>query len=899
MDEGKISEIKSRIDVIGFYSRYVTWVNKSGANWQAKCPFPDHEDKDPSFSVEVSSGRFICFGCKKHGHDVISFYEQIEHCDFDTAIRKLAEEAGVEIPPKKKGKGRGRPKGSTSKPHLNEETIDSFHNALSIDAIEYLNSRGITNEIIQKHKIGQYREYLVFPIRRKNIPHNYKFKHLTEKRIWQLSEKDIGHNPIWVFPEPDQDAEEILLCEGEIDALNAIGVGFNATTITGGAGTWRDEFLDFFRSRKVFICYDIDESGKKGVKKVGQHISNVAKETRIVKLDLDPEKYPTGDLNDYFVKEGKTKNDLLQLMKDSEFSVVVPETVSVVEDDGCYFSTETDKHGNIKYDRITNFTIRLHCKYKMQNGDIVRSVRFVHSDGKRISEPLMMSSDDMSTIRGFKNFCFRFGDNIYEGNEKNLTDIWYLVLAQDPQSRVVHSAFKIGWVPRLRVWVFENVTIKDNKTLLPDENGICWNGNMGYTYTPIEVSGADIVECTPKLIISKEPTIKSMQKFSEKLVENIGSWDCLYGLGLACGSIYFHEIVKAFGCYPILWAYGKLRCGKNEYIGFLMRMFGLGRQDCESLPGITSTVPITRRLSYYSNVPVWFDEYRNNLRNSEMVKGVFRSAYGASGRSLGVKDSQGVLKEKTCAPIFISGEELPEDDEALLSRLVIVHLKLQHRQDKFYNDVFNFSQESSAHIYNLIVNKSNESTKSLIEEIDKMRESISSNYTGLNARVVLNHAIMLGCYRMLVNPNDKLLTDYVAGSGALDGRRDFTDGDSAGSVMLNDFIENISTIISSKQLKSVGWYKVDTVSQTVAVWLRPIYIKWAEQHRRITGLAAPSDRTILDHLKETDFFLETGKKVRIFDPDSTKSIVRSCFMLDLAKLPDNIKGWFSGDLPEG
>ena len=39
---------------------------KSGREWQCLCPF--HEDTSPSFSVNISSGLFICYACGAKGN---------------------------------------------------------------------------------------------------------------------------------------------------------------------------------------------------------------------------------------------------------------------------------------------------------------------------------------------------------------------------------------------------------------------------------------------------------------------------------------------------------------------------------------------------------------------------------------------------------------------------------------------------------------------------------------------------------------------------------------------------------------------------------------------------------------------------------------------------------------
>jgi len=886
MPEGLIEEIVRRIDVPSYYSRFVTWTQQGSGkkNWIAKCPF--HSEKNGSFYVEVSTGRFKCFGCEESG-DLIKFQEKIKNQTFNEALRELAGEVGIEVPGKKKKSDKKRKK---NKPELSEETVAKLHDKLTPEAIDYLTGRGISRETINKYQIGLWKGYLVFPIRKGGKLHTYRFKHLQDKRIWQLGKEDLkGQDPIWVFPEPTEE-EIILLCEGEIDVLNAISLGFNAITTTGGAGTWRDDFLKFFKDKIVHICYDIDEKGRISCKTVGRKIAKAAKEVRIIHLDLDIEKYPNGDLNDYFVKEEKTLDDFNKLIKDSEIVVSVEEDINVVEDDGCYWSViQTSK--DVKFIRISNFVIRLQCRYRKQDDTLIREIILVpKSPLTKKSSPFMLAADDMSSTRSFREFCFSAGDFVFSGKDKDLIDIWQLVMAQDPTSKEVFSAFKIGFAPRLGVWLFENMVIKNNEVFLPDENNICWNGNKGYSPEPIEVQSEERNIRIPNLIITEGPTNSLIKDFAVGLRENLGTPDALYGLGLVCGSIYFSDIINHFGCFPILWVYGKLQCGKNEYVGFLMRMFGLGRQDCESLPEITSTVPITRRLSYFGNIPVWFDEYRNRLSNVEMIKGVFRSAYNASGRSLGVKATRGVIKERINSPLIVSGEELPEEDEALLSRLIIVHLKLAYRQDSFYNEVFNLSQKASAHIYNLVKNKTAETTKSLIKSIEEARATITKNHPKANARIVLNHAITIGCYKELVDSDDAILYDYITGGMAIFGRRDSSEDGQGSNILLNDFIDRISVLISKGVYKNIGWYRIE--GGKVYVWMRALYEEWAKQYRMITGSNAPSDKTILDHFKESNYLLESRKNFRIPEEGSSKNPIRSCLVFDVDKMPQNLKAWF-------
>jgi hypothetical protein len=51
-------------------------LTRSGKQWKALCPFPDHMDTSPSFFV-YSDGGFHCFGCGAHGslEDIYTYFD--------------------------------------------------------------------------------------------------------------------------------------------------------------------------------------------------------------------------------------------------------------------------------------------------------------------------------------------------------------------------------------------------------------------------------------------------------------------------------------------------------------------------------------------------------------------------------------------------------------------------------------------------------------------------------------------------------------------------------------------------------------------------------------------------------------------------------------------------------
>jgi|GEM_PF-6679509 len=876
--------IVKNINIEQYYSKHLTWKIQKGKNWSALCPF--HDEKDASLFVQIDTGLFHCFGCDARG-DIFTFHQKITGKDFNETIRELAKEAGINVEdylPSKPTKGSTKKARKKNRPKLDDETKEKLHDEISDEVVNYLEGRGITKETIDKYFIGSWKEYIVFPVTKKGKIFNYRFKSTTEKRIWHLTAKDIKQkSPLWLFPEP-RDEDEIYLCEGEIDALTLIQHGYNACTFTGGAGTWLDECSSYFKGKKVYIVYDVDEKGRVGARSVGINIAKVAEQVQIIRLDLNEEKYPNGDINDYFVKEKKTAKDFDELKKNAIPVVNVGEDLSVIEEDSCYYRIK-QKKDDIELERISNFVIKLERRYRSNDNIVTRDVFMLRQDGKKIK--CRIDPDDMSTARTFRKFCYSKGDFSFTGTDTDLCDIWQLVMAQDPNAKEVLSIFGVGYIEKEDMWLFGNMLIKNNNIILPDKEGICWNGNNGYIIDKLE-SKSENTKSLPMLVKPCDKSLEKIIELSNVLMENVGTFDAYYGIAFAAASVYFHDIVGHFGCFPLLWVYGKLQCGKNEFVKFLMRMFGIDSNISESLPSITSTVPINRRLSYYGSVPVWFDEYRNNLKNIEMVKGVFRSAYNASGRSLGLRTHQGILKEQFKSPVIVSGEELPEDDQALMSRLLVVHLNRKWRKDELYWKVVELSSEASSYICKLIVEKNKEKTKHLIETIEKYKKIILKSRKTISSRIILNHSIILGSYECLIGENE-IFRDYVLNMDQLDPSATDEEEEEIGTV-LSDFIEAVSIMIEKGDLNGISWY---TIKDDFAyVWIKCLYDKYSEYYNRVHRKVPPGFRTIIDHLKSTEFCLDVKKLTRIPEPNEIYGKVRRCAVFSINKLNVQMKQWF-------
>lgn len=90
-----IAEIKQAYDLAEYIAGTGVSLKTAGAGkHKGLCPF--HSERTPSFTIDDSFQNYRCFGCGAHG-DLISFVMAYEHLEFMDALRKLAEEKGIEL----------------------------------------------------------------------------------------------------------------------------------------------------------------------------------------------------------------------------------------------------------------------------------------------------------------------------------------------------------------------------------------------------------------------------------------------------------------------------------------------------------------------------------------------------------------------------------------------------------------------------------------------------------------------------------------------------------------------------------------------------------------------------------------------------------------------------------
>ena len=336
-----VEAIKDRSDIVDLIGTYVS-LKRAGSNYGGLCPF--HSEKTPSFTVFPDNQSFFCFGCEAGG-DAFSFIMRVENLDYPGAVEFLAKRSGVELPTD----GREERKGVSRKRVFEMNLIAArfwrdclFDPVIGKTGMEYLTEkRGLPLSIIRRFGLGYAPNDFgaLTALLRKN---GYSDEEMKEAFLCGISQKtgrafDMFRDRV-MFPVIDntgnviafsgrdvggQDnrkyvnssdtpafqkrrnlfalnfaknhcAEQLILCEGNIDVVSLHAAGFeNAVASLGTALTDEQARVLAKYTKQVILAYDSDEAGQRAAHRAMGIFAKVGLDVRILQMQgaKDPDEY--------------------------------------------------------------------------------------------------------------------------------------------------------------------------------------------------------------------------------------------------------------------------------------------------------------------------------------------------------------------------------------------------------------------------------------------------------------------------------------------------------------------------------------------------------------------------------------------------------------------------------
>jgi len=205
--------------------------------------------------------------------------------------------------------------------HTNKEDVivypklvDVFYEEGQRNDRSYWYKRGLTDETIQRFKLGYNDGWYTIPIYQDGIFRNFQLRREEPQKMIRAYYKDVGrllfNSDILKF------TDEIYITEGPTDCLRLLQENIPAISHNAGSEGWNEDWYKYFVHQKVVhLIYDNDNAGVNGGKIVARNLGLYR--TLIYTFPGFSDKY---DICDFF-NDGHTKEEFLEKVKtESKYS---------------------------------------------------------------------------------------------------------------------------------------------------------------------------------------------------------------------------------------------------------------------------------------------------------------------------------------------------------------------------------------------------------------------------------------------------------------------------------------------------------------------------------------------------------------------------------------------------
>lgn len=306
-----LDELLARVPIAEVVGSRVP-LKKAGSSLKACCPF--HNEKTPSFNVNVKKGYYHCFGCGVSGN-AITFLREHDNLSFTEAVEELAKMAGLEVPRDERVQQqyslqkhmmdaldvaatqyrkalRSTPddhyvRAYLAKRGLSEEIIERYGIGFAPDQRDFLSSKASSSDkkmLVQTRMLSDkydrayelFQNRLMFPIRnprgkvvafggRTLGDDKAKYINSPESEVFHKSKEIYG---LYEASQANRQLDRLLVVEGYMDvvALAQFGISYGVATL--GTATNADNLgVLLSRCKNLVFCFDGDAAGIQAARK--------------------------------------------------------------------------------------------------------------------------------------------------------------------------------------------------------------------------------------------------------------------------------------------------------------------------------------------------------------------------------------------------------------------------------------------------------------------------------------------------------------------------------------------------------------------------------------------------------------------------------------------------------
>ncbi|WP_022821888.1 DUF6371 domain-containing protein [Hymenobacter norwichensis] len=293
------------------------------------------------------------------------------------------------------------------------------------------------------------------------------------------------------------------------------------------------------------------------------------------------------------------------------------------------------------------------------------------------STTLDLPTDAFVGLGAFKKYVESVGNFVFEGNETDLTRLKKKLFREE---KVTTEISTLGWHERGQFYAFSNGIFNAEWTK-SDEYGIVEHGGSNY-FLPFwsGINDDDHAYINEKKFAHKESPVKFKQWAD--LIHKVYGMNGAIGTCFYIASLFRDYIFEVNNSFPMLYAFGQRESGKTQFGISFKHPFG-SPQDSISLENPSTVIGVVRTLANFSNSIVMLDEYKNSI--DKKVVGMLKGFYDGFGRTTGVKSNDNQTRvTKPKSSVWISGQDMPNIDNALFTRCILLEFLAKGRDYESY-----------------------------------------------------------------------------------------------------------------------------------------------------------------------------------------------------------------------
>lgn len=537
---------------------------------------------------------------------------------------------------------------------------------------------------------------------------------------------------------------------------------------------------------------------------------------------------------------------------------------------GYYIKKEikVDKDRITVWEPVTNFTMDIY-KTIIDGEDYIREIIFNNQDGTRSEPVICMSGKNIQ--RDFKSWAWSRGDYHFDGSQEDLNKIWRLegILCD---GREIVRPEQIGLVNTTSepIWLFGNVLIKSDGSMITanSSDGIMWDGLVGYlprSNREEDKRGKQITTLGKIPTINLDPELTfglaELKSIAAGMEENYGTRVISLALGWVVACLFSDEIYRRYASFPILFIAGKRESGKTTLGAWLMSLVGQSVTDKSSDSIESSMAGVLRNLAWFSNLPYWLDEYRNDVSGKKW-EALFRNVYQRQTPAKGTLGKH-VRGDNVNAGLIVSGEETPEDN-ALLSRCIIIqlHKRKKDKDNPIFTRIENYrSQNLMSRMLLEVIKQRQKLLPIILDAIEGCKKRLLKE--GVGDRIALNYAIAAICYDII----------FLSGE-SMEKRRQFLDWVIRESTnkeeekerehMLSVFMDDLVSLTERLIPHFTVYVQNDEPKgkRRIAIHFPSFYNEWAKEARR-KGLEPFKKQTMMSYIRDEPYYVADNVVKRV------------------------------------